>query len=337
MPQIFDSRSVAVRREYIVDKFLAAGSMSTWLSQAGVGKTYLMTQLAVSVATGKPFMGMPTKKMKVLYVNQDQASDDSGDRVKQCLAYHKIEETPNLITSFMEGLRLDDGSLCNTIKEVGAGLTIIDTLTSVKGRLNLNDSRDAGTLKQLYQDCINPHTAITFTHHISEHKKFGLGDIMTCDPGDLAMYSSVINQTMDGYYIVANLHKGEHARELYIRPVVKRYKIGYGISKTGLEQTDSTLHIKDLEVLDLNAADFLTSDEGIIINLFIEEKPILSVADVADGIKRFMTEVKARSVLASLEKKKYLVLYTKGHNRFEYEITDKGREAVKSEKGVDNE
>lgn len=329
MPQIFDSRSVTVKREYIVDKFLAAGSMSTWLSQAGVGKTYLMTELAVSVATGKPFMGMPTKKMKVLYVNQDQASDDSSDRVKQCLCYHGISETPNLITAFMEGLRIDDGSLQAAIKDVGAGLNIIDTLTSVKGRLNLNDSKDAGTLKQLYQDCIKPKTAITFTHHISEHKKFGLGEIMTCDPADLAMYSSVINQTMDGYYVVANLHKGEHARELYIRPVVKRYKIGYGLSTTGLEQTDTTLHIRDLEALDLDASAFLTDNERIIINLFADESPVLSVAGVSGRIKQFMTEIKARSILASLEKKGHLFLHVKGHNMFEYEITDKGKEAAK--------
>lgn len=317
-----------MKREYIVDKFLAAGSMSTWLSQAGVGKTYLMTQLAVSVATGKPFMGIPTKKMKVLYINQDQASDDSEERLKQCLSFYHIEDTPNLITSFMEGLRLDDNSLRDAIKEVNAGLTIIDTLTSVKGRLNLNDSRDAGTLKQLYQDCITPHNAITWTHHISEHKKFELGDLMTCDPGDLAMYSSVINQTMDGYYVVANLHKGEHARELYIRPVVKRYKIACGLSRTGLEQTDSTLHIKDLEKLDLDASAFLTSDERIIVNLFIGEKPLLSVSGVRERILEFMPVLKARAILSSLEKKGFLMLHVKGHNMFEYELTQKGKDAI---------
>lgn len=58
-------------QEFLVDGFLPQPLLGLLCGDGGVGKTHLAMQLAVSVSEGVDFLGLKTRKSRVLYVSAD--------------------------------------------------------------------------------------------------------------------------------------------------------------------------------------------------------------------------------------------------------------------------
>lgn len=334
MPKQFNASEVKARKKYIIKDFLALGTMTNIISQAGVGKTYLAIQLAVDVALGRKFLGMDVGQMKVLLVDQDQSADETELRCKRFMNFYGVETHPNFMLSCDEFLQLKDGTLEQAILASEANLTVIDSLTSVCSELDMNSPTNMQKLKDLYTHVIDESRSVVFLHHMSEHKEFSFADAMTCNPSSLSLYSSVINGTLDGYYILFNQFKGKHLKELIIRPIIKRFNIKTGIIKTGLDQTDDTLHFKDMEKLDIDETELATHDELAILNLFVETldvKPFYFVNDIFESLQGLKSINDLRTILSSMLNKKLVQMKATRHNKFSFSITDKGIEMAKSE------
>lgn len=314
--------------KFLVDQFIARGGMYNILSKAGTGKTYLTLEMGIAVATGTKFMGMNTTKATVLFIDQDEPSKVTIKRLYQIGTYRHLdfETIDNFTISMMEGKLLKDGSLKKLIKEVNADLTIIDTLSSVSLGLDMSKARDMSVLRDLYQECITPEKTIMFNHHISEHKQFSFSDFLTTDPGDLAMYSSVFTQIVDGYYILYNPNKGKDLDELFIRPVIKRMSGMSGIKKTGMFNTDEAIHFNDLEDTNFSKSNAMTKDEFSIMALFLESTVTKTfyITDILNNIKDNWKDNKVRSVMDKLEDKGFLFHHVLGNNKFSYELTEMG-------------
>lgn len=61
-------------REYIIEDVLPTKGVHLLAGPSGAGKTTLAFQLLEAVATGQPWLGHATKKMKVAYISADRAS-----------------------------------------------------------------------------------------------------------------------------------------------------------------------------------------------------------------------------------------------------------------------
>lgn len=325
------SKSSIVSRRYLVDKLLARGTNNTLISQSGVGKTYFAFDLAVAVALGKPFLGLKTTKGKVLLVDQDQPSDDSNLRISHFLNYHKIEDSDNLITSFnQDNLQLKDGSLLREVNKVQPDLLIVDSLSTVSEGLNLNDPSDSQKFKNFHRNCTNKDTiTIVFIHHVSEKKVITYNDFLTCDTGSMSMYSSVFVQTIDGYFLCYNPNKGKDLSRFLVRPVMKRYKIGYRTFETSMEQTDSTLHFTDLKELSKEEEGIvMTKEEKIIMGLF-EDKEAIGVKEMYEQSLGRVGFHKTYAVAELLLDKGYLTCRNIGKEKNRYMLTEDGKAALK--------
>src|SRR5580700_53891 len=53
----------------LVQGFIPASSVNLLVGESGVGKSALAYQLALATAAGVPFLGMPTRKSKVVLVD----------------------------------------------------------------------------------------------------------------------------------------------------------------------------------------------------------------------------------------------------------------------------
>lgn len=60
--------------EFIVEDFLPTRSVSIFLGDSGLGKTPFCMQLAVCIAAGVPFLGMPTQQGIVLYADYENSA-----------------------------------------------------------------------------------------------------------------------------------------------------------------------------------------------------------------------------------------------------------------------
>jgi hypothetical protein len=328
MPEKLSQITPECEDKFLVDQFIARGGMYNILSKAGTGKTYLTLEMGIAVATGKKFMGLDTTKATVLFVDQDEPEKVTKKRLYQIGTYRHLDFTniENFQIAMMEGYLLKDGSLKKLIKDINADLTIVDTLSAVSLGLDMNKAKDMSLLRDIYQSCITPNNTIIFNHHISEHKSFSFSDFLTADPGDLAMYSSIFTQIVDGYYILYNPNKGKDLDELFIRPVIKRLSGMSGIKKTGMFNTDEAIHFNELEDTDFSKSNAMTKDEFSIMALFLESSStqIFYIRDVVNNIKDNWKDTKVRSVMDTLEDKGFLFHHVLGNNKFSYQLTEMG-------------
>ena len=56
---------------FVIDDLIAEGSVNLGLGNSGIGKSPLCYQMALCVASGKPFLGHPVKQGRVLYLDYE--------------------------------------------------------------------------------------------------------------------------------------------------------------------------------------------------------------------------------------------------------------------------
>jgi RecA-family ATPase len=90
----------------ILDGILNQGAKMTLGSSSKAGKTWLLMDLAFSIATGRDWLGIKTHKGKVLYVNfeiQKQFFRKRGQSIRRAKGIPPKEKIPNLRTWTLRG------------------------------------------------------------------------------------------------------------------------------------------------------------------------------------------------------------------------------------------
>lgn len=119
----------------IIPGILHASALSILASPPKTGKTWMVYDLMISVATGTPFMSryMPVKTGKVLYIATEGIHADSRDRIR-ALALGKGIETPDDIPNmdfiWRQNVQLDETDFTDLMDRVGSNyvLIIVDVL-----------------------------------------------------------------------------------------------------------------------------------------------------------------------------------------------------------------
>lgn len=75
---------------HIVEKLLPAGVASSLASHGGKGKTTLATHAGVSVAMGRPFMGLEVEQVPVLFYSAEDGADITRYRLKRIIENEDI-------------------------------------------------------------------------------------------------------------------------------------------------------------------------------------------------------------------------------------------------------
>lgn len=234
--------------KWLVDDLIPLNSLSFVISQAGVGKSWLVEYLATCVSYNKRFLDMKTMNGDVLVIDQDTPTDVLHTRFKKFIGNRPTKN--KLFVESMKGYTISD-KLVDMINDdyKNCKLVIIDSLHSISGHINVNDTQEMGKLSILKQNILTDlsrDVSLVVTHHTSEKVIATLDETMTSQTfGLFTMGSSIINQVADNIFLLASPERGRRLRRLYVRPVAKRFDIKTDPIKTTLIESNSELYFKN--------------------------------------------------------------------------------------------
>ena len=160
----------------LIHGFLRRGETMNIIAPPKTGKSWLVTDLALSVATGTPWFGFPCEKGKVLIIDNELHPETSANRIPKVVAARKIELAKVQNDIYVDNQRGRLGNIedlanqIEALKPYGFKLIIIDAFYRAmpKG----TDENDNGTVAGIYNlidkyaaalDC-----AFVLIHHTSK-------------------------------------------------------------------------------------------------------------------------------------------------------------------------
>ena len=153
---------------FIVDGLLPYG-VNLICGAGKIGKSWLMLDLALKVATGEPLWGMKTEKCDVLYLCLEDTRSRIQDRLQQL-----VDEAPSNLRFSVMARTLSGGldrDICDYLYMYPeTRLIIIDTLQKIRaekdkssGSMYANDYDDISILKNIAGD---RNVSILLVHHL---------------------------------------------------------------------------------------------------------------------------------------------------------------------------
>jgi archaellum biogenesis ATPase FlaH len=191
MPSAFNAISIKtlletdVRVEYVVEPLIPVGGAAVIGGDSGLGKSWLVLQLAIAVAAGKPWLGQfQTRQGSVLIVDEEDAIPLIKRRLDKLAPTHAGLALETLPISFAvgQGLNLSDADsvsqLDKTIRECGAQVLILDSLVRVHRASENSASEMSGVFAKLKRLlATHPGLTIVFTHHSRKFNLMNTGDV----------------------------------------------------------------------------------------------------------------------------------------------------------------
>ncbi|MEI8289778.1 MAG: AAA family ATPase [Verrucomicrobiota bacterium] len=156
--------------EELIPGLLHMGTKSMLVGASKCGKTWLLMDLAISVATGTPFLRWECNAGKVLYVNFEIAKPFFRTRLETILRSRGLTTVENLHTLHLRGTSIDFAELTqeitNNSRAERYALIILDPIYKATG--SRSDGASAAVAKICAQlDIITNQTgaAVVFAHH----------------------------------------------------------------------------------------------------------------------------------------------------------------------------
>ena len=145
-------------------------------------KTWSFIDLAVCVATGRPWWGFPTRQAPVLYVNFELQEYFAKELFQTILTHYGLDEAEILIWN-LRGHAADLDQLIDELQKDMAqhdiGLAIFDPIYKLLGDKDENAAGDmAHLMNQMERIALRQRCAIVFGHH---YRKGGPGEGKTMD------------------------------------------------------------------------------------------------------------------------------------------------------------
>ena len=194
----------------LVKGLLYQGAKGMIAGPSKARKTFALTDFAVSIASGHPWMGFPTTQVPVLYLNlelQTFAFRDRRQAIQQA-KFGKLETIP-LFTWHLRGygvtLPMIFEQLLNVCLVEGIGCIVIDPTYKLNQSGEENAASDVGALlNQFEMVALKANAAVVFAHH------FAKGNSGEKDAIDRASGSGVWARDPDTIITMNNHEKEDH-------------------------------------------------------------------------------------------------------------------------------
>ena len=147
--------------QYLIEGFLPAKSIAIAGGDSTIGKSALVCQLALCVAAGIPFLGMPTMESRVLYYDLENSLHDCKamrDALLRFLGVNKAPDSFLLVTESRDPEQL--------IAEVRPRLVVIDSLRAFRPDVTEKNSIAGQWLKEIRGLARKYDCAFVFIHHL---------------------------------------------------------------------------------------------------------------------------------------------------------------------------
>lgn len=205
--KLYDMKLPPIR--FVVDGLLPQG-LHVFAGPPKIGKSWLLMQIALAVASGQALWGLATEQGTVLSL----CLEDSKSRLQQRLS-ELTDEPPDDYHLATFSKSLTDG-LCDQLVDFLEGhddtnLVIIDTLQKVRGssgdgNLYACDYQDVGMLKRIADEY---QIAIVLVHHLRKRE--------ASDPHEMISGTSGLIGAADGSYVLRKEHAGDREVQLHVR------------------------------------------------------------------------------------------------------------------------
>lgn len=137
------------------------------------GKSWMCLDMAISVATGTPFMDLPTNKDGVIYLALEDGDYRLQDRGKKVADGRELPENLLLVKQapiLTDGLLKQISDLLDKC-QADIGMIIIDTLQKVRGLAGKTEGvygYDYRELGALHQFALDRNIAVVLVHHLNK-------------------------------------------------------------------------------------------------------------------------------------------------------------------------
>jgi hypothetical protein len=168
---------------WLVNGWLGRDHLSLLVGDGSAGKSTLACDLAIALAAGQPFLGIPTRRSRVLYLDEDGSAPDLMNRIAAFRAGRNVASIPlddYLLIHPASGLTLetDVGAISDTGK--GCDLIIFDALIAFHGK----DENDAASMRLVMRTYLRPiiratGAAVLVLHHTAKPGRDTDGNVIS--------------------------------------------------------------------------------------------------------------------------------------------------------------
>jgi len=196
--------------EEIIEGCLHEGCKMIISGSSKAGKTWSLINLAIAASNGMPWLGMPVKQSKVLYLDFELKKFFGTDRIKRVAkAMFKGEIKPNHHLDYwpLRGHRTELLDLLTKIRvdKREYDLIILDPYYKLATGIDENDAKAVGEIVNLIEDFSEETgAAIVFAHHFSK------GNKSETDHIDRASGSGVFARDPDAILTLTSHEEEEH-------------------------------------------------------------------------------------------------------------------------------
>ena len=196
--------------EEIIEGVLHEGCKMIISGSSKAGKTWSLINLAIAASNGMPWLGMPVKQSKVLYLDFELKKYFGTDRIKRVAkATFNGEIKPNYHLDYWP-LRGHRAELLDLLTKIRAekreyDLIILDPYYKLATGIDENDAKAVGEIVNLIEDFSEETgAAIVFAHHFSK------GNKSETDHIDRASGSGVFARDPDAILTLTSHEEEEH-------------------------------------------------------------------------------------------------------------------------------
>lgn len=196
---------------FIVDRIVPADVVTLFGGHGGTGKTYLALQMAVAVATGQQFLGLPVQHQKVLFYSAEDGASIIRSRLKKICREMNIDYDLTGQLTVLNATDIDPAlyrekrdqgiksgvltdaflSLRYYVKQSGARLIILDNASDTYDAEEIDRARVREFIRALAMMARNIGGAVVLLAHIDKATAKGITNQKEGYSGSTAWHNSV--------------------------------------------------------------------------------------------------------------------------------------------------
>jgi hypothetical protein len=159
--------------DWVIEDLISAGSVVVISGEGGIGKTYVVMDMALSVALGEQWLGFKTRQGVALFVDEESGPRRIARRIAEILRGHDAQRKVPMAYVSLVGFDLRDPISTNALREliqsIGARLVALDALADIMLGGDENSVTDIQTVfHNLRQIAETTQSAILVIHHTNK-------------------------------------------------------------------------------------------------------------------------------------------------------------------------
>lgn len=153
---------------YVVEDLLPQATVNLGVGDSSLGKTPFSYQLGICVATGVPFLGRPTKKGRVLYLDLENGSGNANVMQLAITKALGVTVSDEDFTQLPVDVKWQEpnGPLHGAVRDFGASLLIIDTLRAYNPKVTEKNQFAAEEMQKMRHISLKEGCSVLVLHHV---------------------------------------------------------------------------------------------------------------------------------------------------------------------------